>query len=54
MSKVLGIIHNDKEFDNGEYIGYTECCGAVVRKSRCGCDEECPKCGELLDWWGEE
>ena len=57
MSKVLGIVYSDKldeTFDNGTYTGYTECCGASVSRGRCGCDEYCPECMELLDWSDED
>ena len=54
MKKVECITYHGGEFDHGTYKGITECCGATVSRSRCGCDEYCPKCGELLDWSDEE
>ncbi len=31
-------------------IGECECCGAEVRRSHYGRDEECEECGCELDW----
>ena len=54
MSKVLDITYYDEYPDNGTYFGTTECCHEFVGRSRNSCDEECPKCGKLLDWYGED
>ena len=34
--------------------GYCSNCGAEVSRSQYGCDEECPKCGEWLDWFNQQ
>ena len=39
-------IHRNRETTEG----YCSNCGAVVRKSQYGTDDECPECGEELDW----
>ena len=41
-------------FDSDNIIGECSNCGQLVRKSRCGCDEICPKCNEWLDWTEED
>lgn len=37
----------------GNIKGFCSNCGAEVKKSQYGTDEECPECGEWLDWEGE-
>lgn len=34
--------------------GFCSKCGAYVSRSQYGRDDECPECGEWLDWWGEK
>jgi uncharacterized OB-fold protein len=55
MAKVIEQYETtDNAFDNGKIIGECSKCGTSVYKSRCGCDEICPRCGEWLDWEVEE
>lgn len=43
-----------QKVEEEKMIGYCSECDCKVVKSRCGCDEECPQCGEWLDWDFEE
>ena len=43
-----------QKVEEEKMIGYCSECDCKVVKSRCGCDEECPNCGEWLDWDVEE
>lgn len=56
MAKVIDKYKVELEnyFDNDETVGECSKCGTLVYKSRCGCDEICPRCGEWLDWEVEE
>lgn len=56
MAKVIDKYKVELEnyFDNDETVGECSNCGSTVHKSRQGCDEICPRCGEWLDWDVEE
>lgn len=34
-------------------VGYCSKCGGIVMRSQYGIDEECPECGEYIDWFWE-
>ena len=44
--------HTITDFWGTEHtIGYCSKCEAKVSRSAHGIDEECPECGEYIDWW---
>lgn len=57
MAKALG-----KYETEGYHFGYIRTvekamcsnCGAYIIRSQYGCDDECPGCGEFVDWFAED
>ena len=47
--------HTETDWRNNECtVGRCSNCGAKVRRNQYGTDEECPECGEELDWFEED
>ena len=47
--------HTETDWRNNECtVGYCSNCGAKVRRSAHGTDEECPECGAELNWFEED
>lgn len=47
--------HTETDWRNNECtVGYCSNCGAKVRRSAHGTDEECPNCDADIDWFAKE
>lgn len=45
---IVGLTMNEVE------TAMCENCGNIVSRSQYGRDDECPECGEWIDWWDDE
>lgn len=56
MAEVINQINVEDEKHFGNIIRYGVCskCGCDVSRSQYGGDEDCPQCGESLDWMKHE
>lgn len=54
MHKVVGYKSGDDFDPHGNKMDFCPECGAILRKSQYGTDDECPECGAFIEWVDEQ
>lgn len=54
MHKVVGYKTGDEFDPHGNKMDFCPECGAILRKSQYGTDDECPECGAFIEWVDEQ